>query len=117
MNTWEVKKQYKELLSSAKTTLDSVGIPIRSDYDADGPYVGSAMINGKEGIYFKIDQNNFLSDNQREIINSIFPIKVRNNRNIYTWNLLSISDYDWDDDRSWVPSISMELIKNGKALF
>ena len=116
MNTLEIKSQYKRVLSSARSSLESAGIPIKEDYES-GPYVGSSMINGKEGIYFKIDQRNFLSDAQREIIKEVFPIKIRDGKDLYTWNLLDIADYDWDDDRYWEPSISMELIKNGKTLF
>jgi hypothetical protein len=105
------------VLKKLKSILDSNAIKIESEFSSkDKPYVGHSFINGNEAIYFKINQRSFLSDNQKEVIESIFPITLKDNEDIYTFKLMSIFDYDWDDDRYWYPSISFTAAKNGKLV-
>ena len=115
MNPLEVKAKYKDQIVSLENYLGSKGIILTKEYDGQ-PYVGSSFISGKEGVYFKIKQRDFLSDLQTETIKNTFPLKIRDGKDLYSWDLLSVSDYDWDDDRYWEPSISVRLIKNGKSL-
>jgi len=116
MRAIDVKLEFADLLKHAASVLKNQGILVKEEYDSDIPYVSSSFINGREGIYFKVDQRDFLSNDQEETINRIFPIKFKNDEGYYRLNLLSISDYEWDDDRSWEPSIAMEIVKNGKLI-
>jgi len=117
MTLLEFKNQHSEALKKAAGILTSQGINIKNELFSDEPYISSSIVNKKEGIYFKVNQYSFLSNQQKYGIQSTFPIKISHNNKNYRLNLLSISDYDWDDDRSWEPSISMEVIINGKMVF
>lgn len=117
MNPVEFRNNNKSLLQSLKKQLESKGISVTTDFsDTNIPYLGSSMINGKEGYYIKLDQRRFLTEGQRDLINKTFPLKIYKNNDIYSAQLLSISDYDWDDDRDWSPSISFVFIKNGSPM-
>ena len=117
MSPAEFTNNHKSLLKSLKKELESKGISVTADFlNADTPYLGSSMINGTEGYYFKVNQRDFLTEDQRDTINNTFPIKIYIDSNIYSAKLLSIGDYDWDDDRYWLPSISFLVIKNGKPM-
>jgi hypothetical protein len=116
MTISEVKVEHKDLLLLLQTILDSSGITLEEDYNSNIPYLGSSLINKKEGFYVRLKQRSNLSAKQLDIINNSFPIKMRNEKDIYVVNMLSYSDFDWDDDRTWQPSISIEIIKNGKPL-
>jgi len=116
MKQVDIKTEFADLLKHAASVLKGEGILVKNEYNSDLPYISSSFINGREGIYFKVDQRDFLSDDQEETINRIFPIKFKNDEGYYRLNLLSIYDYEWDDDRSWEPSIAMEIIHNGKMV-
>jgi hypothetical protein len=116
INPLEVKAEYENQISSLEHYLKAKGITLTKEYNGQ-PYVGSSFINGKEGVYFKIKQRSFLSESQTETIKNSFPLKITDGKDLYSWDLLSISDYDWDDDRYWEPSVSVRLIKNGKSVF
>lgn len=111
----EVKSKYENQISSLEHYLKAKGIFLTKEHDGQ-PYVGSSFVNGKEGVYFKIKQRSFLSESQTETIKSSFPLKITDGKDLYSWDLLCISDYDWDDDRYWEPSVSVRLIKNGKNI-
>ena len=117
MNPVEFRNNNKSLLQSLKEQLESKGISITADFsNANIPYLGSSMINGTESHYIKVDQRKFLTEDQRDLINKVFPLKIYKDNDIYSAKLLSISDYDWDDDRDWLPSISFLFVKNGKPM-
>jgi hypothetical protein len=116
MRPVDVKTEFADLLKHAASVLKGEGILIKEEYDSDLPYVSSSFINGREGIYFKVDQRDFLSQDQHEAIDKVFPIKLRTDKGYYRLNLLTVMDYDWDDDRSWEPSISVEIVENGKLI-
>lgn len=105
------------IFKKLKSVFDSNAIEIESEFrDSNQPYIGHSFINGNEAVYFRINQRSFLSDDQKEIIESIFPLTLKDNDDIYTFKLMSIFDYDWDDDRYWPPSVSFTTIKNGKLV-
>ncbi len=117
MSPVEFRNNNKSLLQSLKKQLESKGISITADFsDTNIPYLGSSMTNGKEGHYIKLDQRAFLSQEQTDLINEAFPLKIYKNNDVYSAQLLSISDYDWDDDRDWPPSISFLFVKNGSPM-
>ena len=105
------------IFKKLKSVFDSNAIEIEGEFrDSNQPYIGHSFINGNEAVYFRINQRSFLSDDQKEIIESIFPLTLKDNDDIYTFKLMSIFDYDWDDDRYWPPSVSFTTIKNGKLV-
>ncbi len=116
MTPVDIKTEFADLLKHAASVLKSEGILIKEEYNSNLPYINSSFTNGREGIYFKVDQRDFLEPNQHDVINKVFPIKLKTDKGYYRLNLLSVTDYDWDDDRSWEPSISMEMIHNGKTV-
>lgn len=116
MSISEIKVEHKDLLLSFQNILDSSGITLEKDYNSNIPYLGSSSINKKEGFYVRLNQRTNLSAKQLHIIKNCFPMKIRNEKDIFVLNMLSYSDFDWDEDRYWQPSISIEIIKNGKPL-
>lgn len=116
MKQVDIKTEFADLLKHAASVLKGEGILVKDEYNSDLPYISSSFINGREGIYFKVDQRDFLSPEQHDAIDKVFPIKLRTDKGYSRLNLLTVMDYDWDDDRSWEPSISMEIIHNGKMV-
>jgi len=76
--------------------------------DSDLPRISGSLSNSSQGIYIRIRQYHTLSDEQYEKINSLFPIKIKE----YTLRLHGISDYEYDDDRMWEPSVSFSFYKD-----
>ena len=72
-------------------------------HDTDQPRLGSGNYNGIPGWYFtKSNKNNF-NNSEKEIIKDVFKSKG--------FKVVSIDDYEveWDNDRSYYPSISFIL--------
>lgn len=107
--------KYKNQIDYLVNCLKSNNITLTKQYNGN-PYIGFSFIDGEPGIYFKIEQKDILSYNQKEIIANIFPIEIKKRNNVYLWNILFISDYNRDNDKYWKPSISVQLIKNGKPI-
>ena len=72
----------------------------------------TAFVNGEAALHFKIKHNDFLSKANRDAINNAFPLDLDG----YHFELLSIFDFDWDDDRTWEPGISLRVTKNGQPI-
>ena len=66
-------------------------------------------INGtqKDCFTIPIRQQAFLSDRQREAIASQFPFHIGNMK----FELCTIFDYDYDDERSWQPKIAFSIVE------
>jgi len=110
-------KENETLLKELRSTFENNGIAIKTSLGStEMPSVGSSLVNGIKGLYFKVKYSDYLSRFQKNQIKDLFPIKIVDNDDIYSAHLLSISDYDWDDDRDWPPSILFTLTKNGKDL-
>ena len=74
-------------------------------HDTDQPRLGSGSYNGIPGWYFtKSNKNNF-NNSEKKIIKDVFKSKG--------FKVVSIDDYEveWDNDRSYYPSISFILNK------
>ena len=73
--------------------------------ETDQPRLGSGSYNGIPGWYFtKSNKNNF-NNSEKKIIKDVFKSKG--------FKVVSISDYEveWDNDRSYKPSINFILNK------
>lgn len=61
----------------------------------------------KDCFTIPIRQQGFLSDRQREAIESQFPFHIGNMK----FELCTIFDYDYDDERSWQPKIAFSIVE------
>lgn len=87
---------------------------IKLQYRNGLPCVASSMSGEQgEGIYFRVDVSRHLDDEERMRIFNIFPIK---NVLGYEVRLHGIGDFDYDDDRYWLPSVSFGFYKNNKNI-
>lgn len=77
--------------------------------DSDLPRVSGASSSSSEGVYIRIRQYHSLSEELEQKIRNIFPIKIKD----YTVRLHGISDFEYDDDRMWEPSVSFGFYKDG----
>jgi len=77
--------------------------------DNDLPYVGSAIGGGHgEGMYLRIRQHHGLKLEQYDLIENLFPLSIEG----FDIKLLSITDLESDDDRTWNPAIHIGIYKN-----
>ena len=81
--------------------------------DSDLPHIGSSCggIDG-EGMYMRIHQYTGLTDIQYETIKTLFPLSIEG----FELRLHSIGDFDYDEDRMWVPSVQFGVYKNNKNM-
>lgn len=81
-------------------------------FDSDY-HVSTCIVNGEEGLTFRVNQRQFISPEQESNIKAVFPIRVNN----LEFKLLTIFDFDWDDERYWLPSIAftVEEVSNAPA--
>lgn len=101
MKAKEIIERREDLL---KGLIKHIGSKLRISKDYRGDLnVDTCYINGGEYLSIKLDYNNFLTDNQRDTINSLFPQEVDG----IEFRLMNIWDYDYDDERSWNPSIGL----------
>ena len=75
--------------------------------DKELPIINSSMSGEGEGGYFCIEQCKCLDPGQYELIDDLFPIKIKN----YNFEKVAVSDFEYDDDRVWKPSISFIIYK------
>ena len=71
----------------------------------DQPRLGSFSSNGIPGWYFRKSNKNDFDNSEKKIIKDVFKSKG--------FKVVSISDYEveWDNDRSYYPSINFILNK------
>ena len=74
-------------------------------HDTDQPRLGSGSYNGIPGWYFTKSNRNDFNNSEKKIIKDVFKSKG--------FKVVSIDDYEveWDNDRSYYPSISFILNK------
>ena len=74
-------------------------------HDTDQPRLGSFSSNGIPGWYFTKSNKNDFNNSEKKIIKDVFKSKG--------FKVVSISDYEveWDNDRSYKPSINFILNK------
>ena len=74
-------------------------------HDTDQPRLGSFSSNGIPGWYFTKSNKNDFNNSEKKIIKDVFKSKG--------FKVVSISDYEveWDNDRSYKPSINF-ILKN-----
>jgi len=77
--------------------------------DDDLPTINSSMSNDGEGGYFRIEQYKALNPGQYHLLEELFPIKIRG----YEFKKVAISDFEYDEDRIWKPSVSFVIHKDG----
>ena len=70
-------------------------------------HVSTCFVNGEAGLSLRVQRYDFLTDDEMQRITNAFPIEIDG----YKFELLSIFDYDYDDDRSWMPSICIRIIR------
>jgi hypothetical protein len=71
------------------------------------PYIGSAIIQAKEGFYVRSSNFTNWTDEEKNKIMNLFPIKFKE----YQFEIATITDCEHDEDRLWEPSISFFLKK------
>ena len=89
----------------------SIGLPLE-EYDYRYRRGRSSFINGEAALHFKILHNSFLGEVVWSKIQNTFPVELDG----YEFQLLSIFDFDWDDDRTWEPGISLRVLKDGQPI-
>lgn len=102
MKAKELINAYPELMSELLGYIKSNGFELVTNYRGDEE-VSTCFINGGEYLSVRLNQRTFLSDNQRDTLNTIFPTKIGKVK----FELLSIWDYDYDDERDWKPSLGL----------
>jgi protein associated with RNAse G/E len=65
---------------------------------------------GEEGIYFRVNQMGNFNSKEIEDIKRALDIRIEG----YEVKLLSIGDFEMDDDRYWYPSISFTFVKDNQ---
>jgi len=66
---------------------------------------GTCIVNGTEVYNIKWIQSTFVSDDRMEDIKQMFPFKIGN----IEFELSTIFDYDYDDERDYLPSIAFTV--------
>lgn len=89
----------------------SINLPLE-EYDYRYRRGRSSFINGEAALHFKVLHNSFLGEVIWKKIEDAFPLDLDG----YHFELLSIFDFDWDDDRTWEPGISLRVLKDGQPI-
>lgn len=89
----------------------SINLPLE-EYDYRYRRGRSSFVNGEAALYFKVLHNTFLGEVVWKKIEDAFPVELDG----YEFKLLSIFDFDWDDDRIWQPGISLKVLRNGQPI-
>jgi len=106
-------KQNISLFQALGNIVKFKGLDINRElYDKDTPSIGSSHGTDGEGMYIRISQYKNLSNEQHEIIKNLFPLSIEG----YELKLHSTSDFDYDDDRMWCPSIQFGIYKDGQNI-
>jgi len=102
-------KQNLCLFQALGNIIKHMGLDIQRElYDKDTPTVGAAHGTDGEGMYLRINQQKNLTDVQHEMIKNLFPLSIEG----YELRLHSIGDFDYDEDRTWCPSIQFGIYKD-----
>lgn len=89
----------------------SKGIDIGRELgDSDLPRISGSSCPDGSGCYFRVRQYKCLDNKQYKILESIFPLTIK----CYDLRLHGISDFEYDDDRMWEPSVSFGIYKDGR---
>jgi len=114
-NYTEFYDSHPEVFIVMKNVLIIKGLKVDTNYsNSDILNVNGSSGPSGEGMYFRICQYKGLTEGQYNVIKSIFPIK--NLPGGYSAMLHSISDFDYDEDRAWQPSVSFSFYKGGKNI-
>lgn len=109
----DLVKKHAEAFKYFYKHLSDNKITLQADHYLDKtPYVGSSVVEAKEGFYVKSVYYQDWSEEEKNKIKGLFPIHFRE----YTFKLASISDTDYDEDRLWEPTISFFVHKNEKSI-
>lgn len=88
------------------------GLPFR-DYDYRYRRGSTAWVDGEAALHLVIEEYDHISQKDRENFNKVLPLTLDG----YHFELLSIFDFDYDDDRMWYPGISLRVTtENGQQL-
>lgn len=90
----------------------ATNLPFR-DYDFRHRRGSTSMIDGETALHFIIEEYDHISQTDRNNLNKVLPATIDG----YNFELLSIFDFDYDDDRMWYPGISLRVTtENGQQL-
>lgn len=105
MNYFNFTQQNPELINSVANLVSMPNGKVHRNLEGI-PYVNSS----NNGFYFRLDTTRFLTDQEQDFIRSRFPIKIDG----YEFILDRIMNFDWDDDRPFLPSIHITVKKDGQ---
>jgi hypothetical protein len=109
MNHLEFVKKNINLFHTLGCITKIKGLKIERDMsDSDLPHIGSSCGSDGKGMYLRIHQYTGLTDEQYKIIKNLFPLSIEG----FELRLHSIGDFDYDEDRTWAPSVQFGVYKN-----
>ena len=110
MKHYEFFKKHPEVFMILANVVKSKGVKIGREYrDRDLPTIAGSSSSDGEGCYFRVRQYQCLDNKQYNILNGIFPLTIKG----YELRLHGISDFEYDDDRMWEPSVSFGIYRDG----
>lgn len=120
MTSYQFTAANKDLFKQIAARLNKAeaNVAMESDFEhwkqyqetkwTDMPYVGSGIYNGVEGFYLKAYRDYF--NISSKAIEQLFPMNIDG----FEVKMVSFSDFDWDDDRTWPESIGLAIFKDGQ---
>ena len=113
MNYTDFYKKHPKVFEILAAVVKIKGLKIGMELsNRELPRLSGSVGPEGEGAYFRIKQHWSLSDDQQTKIMDIFPLTIKG----YEIRLHSISDFEYDDDRMWEPSVSFGIYKNDKNI-
>lgn len=82
----------------------ATGLPFR-EYDYRYRMGSTSWINGEAALHLIIEEYDHISNIDRQNFDKVLPLTLDG----YHFELLSIFDFDYDDDRMWYPGISLRV--------
>lgn len=98
----------KLLTKLIRHLVDETKLPIE-EYDYTYRHHSTCFVDGEEGLSIRIKSYAFLSDIDKKNITNAFPVTICESDSCLEFELLTIFDFDFDDERWWYPSIGMRV--------
>lgn len=110
MSSSDFIQKYNLYVEMIADQLETEGVKVDKDFRGNTTTGG---YSGKEkGFYIRLNYYGSLPKDAISSIKSIFPWTIDG----FEFRLLGITDFDFDDDRHFLPSVGIAVYKNGESV-
>jgi len=102
MKAQDIIDKRPDLVRQITKRLEKHNLEVRTNYRKD-PDFDTCLINGGTYINVGLSKNNFLTDEDRSNLEKAFADEIGGIK----FDVLTVWDYDYDEERSWLPSVGL----------